>query len=346
MVMKRILFIFLLFVLINACNSKDKGPDVSGIKAEIQLDRFEQHFFSIDTLNPENSLTDLQKKYPDLLPIFIENILGLQDSNIYTGIKRFIRQNKFILDSVNKRFKSVDPIKKEFEQAFKHVKYYKPGYKIPRLITIIGPIDLLAQTSSGDLTPNFLGPDFLGISLQFYLGKNFSLYKDEYFITNVAPEYRSRRFDQKYIVADAMKLVADDIFSEKSRGKGLIDQMIEKGKQWWLLDKLMPSTPDSIKTGYTGVQLAWCSTNEGLIWNNIIINEKNINTTDPASLQTYLGEAPYTQVMPQASPGNIGQWVGWQIVKKFTEKNSSLSMEEVMNTEPQKIFEEAKYKPK
>jgi hypothetical protein len=204
----------------------------------------------------------------------------------------------------------------------------------------------LAETSSGDLTPNFLGPDFLGISLQFYLGKDFSLYKDEYFITNVAPEYRSRRFDKEYIVADAIKLVVDDIFPEKSRGRGLIDQMIEKGKQWWLLDKFLPYTHDSLKTGFKETQLAWCNFNEGLIWNNIIINEKNINTTDPLSIQTYLGEAPFTQSMPSTSPGNIGQWVGWQILKKFVEKNSSLSIEEIMNTDPQKIFEIAKYKPK
>ena len=344
--MKRILCFFLLPFLIIACNNQSKGPDVSGIKADVQLDRFDQHFFSIDTINPGNSLNDLQRKFPTLLPLYIENILGLHDTTVYTGVRRFIRQNKFILDSVNKVFKNDDFLKNEFEQAFKHVKYYKPDYKIPKLVTIIGPIDLLAQTSSGDLTPNFLGPDFLGISLQFYLGKDFSLYKDEYFVANVAPEYRSRRFDKKYIVADAMKLVADDIFPEKSRGLGLIDQMIEKGKQWWLLDKFMPASHDSLKTGYTGVQLEWCKNNEGLIWNNIITNEKNINTADLVAIQTYLGEAPFTQTMPAASPGNIGQWVGWQIVKKFIEKNSSLSIEEVMNTEPQKILEEAKYKPK
>jgi hypothetical protein len=50
--------------------------------------------------------------------------------------------------------------------------------------------------------------------------------------------------------------------------------------------------------------------------------------------------------MPQASPGNIGQWIGWQIVKKFAAENSSLSPTELMNTPPRKILTEAKYKPK
>ena len=43
---------------------------------------------------------------------------------------------------------------------------------------VVGPmnsIDDMAKMANGDFTPNFIGPDFLGISLQFYLGKNFSL---------------------------------------------------------------------------------------------------------------------------------------------------------------------------
>jgi hypothetical protein len=46
-----------------------------------------------------------------------------------------------------------------------------------------------------------------------------------------------------------MKVISDDLFPDKSNTMSLIDQMIEKGKQWWLLDKFLPDTPDSIKTG-------------------------------------------------------------------------------------------------
>ena len=51
--------------------------------------------------------------------------------------------------------------------------------------------------------------------------------------------------------------------------------------------------------------------------------------------------------MPQEySPGNLGQWVGWQIVKKFVSKNEQLSVSEIMRTTPAVIIEQAKYKPK
>jgi hypothetical protein len=344
--MKIFIITFLVVVSFSACNNRGNNPDVSSIKMEIPVSRFDQQFFSIDTTKIETSLANLREKFPSLLPVYLGNILGLTDSTVYAGVKRFVQLNKFIADSVNKIYKNTNDLKRDFEQAFRYVKYYFPEYKVPGIITIIGPVDLLAETANGELTPDFLGNDFLGISLQFYLGKDFPMYHDEYFVANVAPEYRSRRFDKKYIVADAMKLITDDIFPDRSRGMGLIGQMIEKGKQWWLLDKFLPETADSIKTGYTGDQLLWCKENEGMIWNAIITNEKNIYTTDPVAIQTYIGEAPYTQVMPPASPGNIGPWVGWQIIKKFVEKNPSLSIGEVMQTVPKKILDEAKYKPK
>ena len=126
-----------------------------------------------------------------------------------------------------------------------------------------------AMMGNGDYTPDFLGPDFIGISLQFYLGKDFSLYNTEYFINNVAPAYRSRRFSKEYIISDVMKLITEDIFPDKSKGKPLVEQMIEKGKQWWMLDKFLPEVADSVKTGYTKQQLTWCRENEGLIWSYI-----------------------------------------------------------------------------
>ena len=247
-------------------------------------------------------------------------------------------------------YKDFSPVEKELQQAFKYVKYYFPSYKLPQTImTVIGPMNTredLARMANGDYSPNFIGPDFIGISLQFYLGSNFSLYNTEYFINNVAPLYRSRRFSKEYIAADVMKLVTDDIFPDKSNTKPLVEQMIEKGKQWWLLDKLMPDTQDSIKTGYTQHQLDWCKANEGLIWSTIIKNE-NLYSLQPATIQTYIGEAPFTSVFSQEdSPGNIGAWIGWQMVKKFEEAKPDMKIDAIMQAPAKQILEEGKYKPK
>jgi hypothetical protein len=345
--MKKIFAFLFTALLLLACNNKNNTPDVSGIKVDLVVERFDEDFFITDTSGLEKGISSLQIKYPGFLPLFLQNIIGVNDE---PGIKAYYHSYKPVFDSAQKLYKDFDPIKKQVEQAFKYVKYYFPSYKLPaKITTIVGPLNSrqdMAQMGNGDYTPDFIGPDFIGISLQFYLGKDFTLYNHEYFVTNVAPLYLSRRFSKEYIIGDVMKLVTEDIFPDKSKGRPLIEQMIERGKQWWLLDKFLPETADSIKTGYTQQQLKWCEENEGLMWSYINKNEE-LYSINPATLQTYIGEAPFTPVFSQElSPGNIGQWIGWQIVKKFAANNPNMKPGEIMQSEPKKILEEAKYKPK
>lgn len=341
---KSIIFLFPVLLIIS-CKGKKNIPDVSNIKVDIKLERFDKDFFALDSNNAAPGLEQLHTRYPILSNIFLQNVLGLDSASTLEGVKHFLHLNQNIFDSAEIVFKNTASLEKDFQRAFQFVKYYFPAYKLPNIVTIVGPINALAKLGN-ELTPDFIGPDFLGISLQFYLGKNYSIYKDPFFIDNVAPQFRSRRFSKEYIVPDAMKLIVDDLFPDKSPGKSLIDQMIEKGKQWWLLDKFLPEIQDSLKTGYTQQQLEWCKENEGLIWSTLIGNN-DINSIDPVTIQNYIGEGPFTQGFSQAySPGNIGQWIGWQIIKKFVEKNPDMKPDDVMKTDAKKILETAKYKPK
>lgn len=343
--MKKTAITFLLAILIFACKYKKNVPNVSDIKVDIKLDRFDKDFFNIDSNNIRQGLDQLNQKYPIITSIFLQYVLGLDSAATIPGVKKFISLSGKLYNSVNAEFKNTTELEQDFKKAFQFVKYYFPKYNVPTIATIAGPVDALAQSDSGP-TPDFLRPDVLGISLQFYLGKDFEVYSEPFFIENVAPAYRSRRFSKEYIIADAMQLVVADLFPDKSSGKPLIEQMVEKGKLWYLLDKFLPTKPDSIKTGYTQQQLDWCKENEGLIWTYIVKNE-NLQSLNPSVLQIYIGESPFTQGFPpDQSPGNIGQWIGWQFIKKFVEKNSDITPEEVMQTDAATIITQAKYKPK
>jgi hypothetical protein len=345
--MKKASILLISVLIIYACNNKKNTPSVSNIKVDLSVKRFDQDFFSIDTNSVQSELSRLQVKYPDFLYLYLQNIVGINNDE---GLKNYYRSYKPVFDSSRRIYNDFDPIKNEILKAFQYVKYYFPSYKTSSfLVPVIGPMNAkedLARMSNGEYTPDFIGPDFIGISLQFYLGKDFSLYNTEYFVNTVAPMYRSRRFSKEYIIADVMKLVVDDLFPDKSNTLPLIEQMIEKGKQWWLLDKFLPDVPDSIKTGYTQHQLNWCRENEGLIW-SYILKSNELNSINPATIQTYIGEGPFTQGFSQEdSPGNIGQWIGWQIVKKFAETEPDMAIDKLMKAAPKEILEKGKYKPK
>jgi len=337
--MKKIIWSLLIALGIWNCNNKTNSPDVSGIKVDLKFERFEKSFFAIDTNNIVPGLTKTHGEFPDFYADFMQNILGVSGSPADTATlsvtKSILRSYGSFASDLEKKFSNTTTLENELRRDFQFVKYYFPDYKVPVLVTYVGPLDAPGVA----LTRNRIA-----IGLQQYAGKDFPGYQANE-VQQMYPAYISRRFDPAYIPANVVKAVADDLFPDKSTGKPLIEQMIEKGKQWWLLEKLMPATADSLKTGYTQKQLKWCEENEGLIWNYFVTTE-NLESIEPNAIQNYIGEAPTTQGMPQASPGNIGQWVGWQILKKFAAQNSSLTPAEIMSVPARKILVEAKYKPK
>ena len=74
--MKNFTIIIVGVVLLFGCGDK-KAPDVSGIKVNLTIERFEQDFFAADTNNLSASLREVAGKYPEFFPDFTTNILGL-----------------------------------------------------------------------------------------------------------------------------------------------------------------------------------------------------------------------------------------------------------------------------
>ncbi len=335
--MNKLSTFLLMWVVLSSCSNND-APDVSAIKVDVPIGRFDKDFFSADTNRIVESLDAVEKKYPYFFTDFIQHIVleGATDTvrDIPVLVKAYISHSRPLYDSVQLQFSNLGKLDAQLKHGFQYVKYYFPEYRIPRVLTYTGLI--------GD--PQVaLTKDAMAIGLQMYLGKNFSAYNTLEAIDKF-PQYISRRFDPLYIPVNCFQNVAQDIYPEKLQGLSLIEQMIEKGKQWWLTDKFLPATADSLKTGFTQSQIDWCQKNEGLVWNYIIQNN-DIYTTEPTIIQNFIGEAPKTDGMPDASPGNIGQWIGWQIVQKFA-SNSGLSVQQVLNTDAKKILEAAKYKPR
>lgn len=323
-------------LLLFSCKPGKNTPDVSHIKTDVQIDRFEKAFFAIDTTNMLLGLSGLRNAYPNFYPTFTRDILGVNpaDTATFPVIKKVLSDYRSLNDSIQEKYSNLAWLQNELNYDFRYVKYYYPSYAIPRVITFIGTLDAPGVV---------LTPQYLGIGLHQYVGKKFSGYQLAP-IQEMYPAYISRRFDAEYISANCMKAVVDDIYPDRSAARPLIEQMIERGKQWFLLDHFAPDAADSVKTGYTQAQLDWVTQNEGNIWPVVV--KENLYSIEPSVIQNYIGEAPYTQNMPQQSPGNIGQWIGWRIVQKFAEKNKKLNLQQVLQTPAKTIFESANYRPK
>jgi hypothetical protein len=83
-----------------------------------------------------------------------------------------------------------------------------------------------------------------------------------------------------------------------------------------------------------------------LIWNYLLQSNTELYSIEPDVIKNYIGDAPGTPGMPAAAPGNIGQWVGWQIVKKYVANHPSGQPRQLLETSAKEIFDDTKYKPR
>lgn len=346
--MKNLLLSALVSVFLFSCSS-DKGPDVSGIDVKLETIRFEKDFFSIDTNNIEPSIQSVYEKHPTFFRDFSQHILGLPPITDSTdqairAIKQFLHDYRPVYDSVSKVFPDISKQESQIVDGLKHVKHYFPKYPVPqKLITFIGPMDAYFEASTGGYG-DAITTDGLAVGLQLHLGKNFSMYTSQMGLA-LYPAYISRKFAPEYIPVNSIRNVIDDMFPDQSNDKTLIEQMVEKGKRIYLVDKLMPNTADTLKIGYTAAQLEGCRQNEAFIWNYFVKNGLIYNN-DPSLIKNYIGDSPNTPEFGEGAPGFIGLFTGWQIVRKFMETNESLPLEKLMAMDPRQLFEQSKYRPR
>ena len=335
-IMKWKLILTCFAITLFACKAKKEIPDVSAIKISLQAERFEKDFFALDTLHLDASLQKLHQQHPGFTQDFLFNILGTTADSASKDVPLFLRTYGTMYKAAAQKFTNFNQVEAQVKRGLQFVHYYFPGYPVPsKLITFIGPIN-----SYG----NIITPNALAVGLQLYMGRDYPLYLTEEG-QQLYPLFVSRRFEPEYIPVNCIRNIIDDMYPDKSIGRPLIEQMVEAGKRLYLMDKFLPGLPDTLKIGYTQQQLTGCYESEKNIWSFFVQNDLLYNS-DPNLTRDYMNDGPNTAALGDASPGNIGQFVGWQIVNKWMEKRKNLSLPNLMQTPAKQIFDEAKYKPK
>ena len=332
-------FIFWSFGLfLSSCTgeSSTNAPDVSQIQVDLTLQRFDQDLFALDTANVAAGLPELAAKYPYFLPFFIAEIAhdpAQPDETPLDAIQGFVSatQVRRLNDSCQAAYADLSWLESDLKQFLRHYRYYFPNRPLPRFTTAVTEFigDAYAVNDS-----------LVMIGLDFFLGENFSGYNPDNF-----PQYLRRQFSREYIPTKVALALTSRIVGPPP-GEQIMDYMINNGKILYLIDKLLPATPDSIKMGYTRTQMEGCYANEQEVWARLLdmkvlyqpLNKKNQKIVMPS---------PSSDNVFQESPGEIGNWIGWQIVKSYMNRNPNQSFEEMLNLRnTQQFLEKAKYKPK
>ncbi len=312
--------IILLLLLLISCNSdKRKTIDVSGVEVNFSIDRFDVEYY---TSTAEN-LHLLKEKYPLFFP------KNTPDSVWVNKINN--KDEKELFAEVQKKYLEISFLETELEQLFKHVKYYNVAFKAPKVVTLQSNIDFQNRV--------IYTKDYLLISLDVYLGMNHKFYADY-------PKYIKQNFSKEHIIVDVANAIIDSRL-KKVHNRSFVDKMVYEGKKLYLLDRYLPTSNDANKIGYSKEKMNWAITNEEQVWKYFIEN-KMLFSTDTKLNKRFLDIAPFSKFYrseDNQSPGRIGAWIGWQIVRSYM-KHNDVSLQQLLETSTEEIYKKSKYKPK
>ena len=318
--MKKLIFLLISFFCFIQCKKNEAIEKVDIKKSvDLNIERFDKLYAAATT----KTLPDLKNQYPFLFPT------QFPDSIWYAKLNDPIFKELNI--EVSKQFLDNSKIEDDLEMLVSRIKYYFPEEKTPRVITLVNEV-LIDKKA-------FYTNDLILISLDTYLGKNHKFYEP-------FAEYQKANLEPDQILPD---LVTNFAFRKivPSQDKTLISEMIYYGKLHYLKDLLLPETPNYQKIGYTAIQEKFCIENEFQMW-SYLVDEKLLYDNNMKNYQRFIEDGPFTKFyleIDRESPGRIGQWLGWQIVKSYME-NNDVTLDQLLKTEPTVIFNKSKYKPK
>ncbi len=84
-----------------------------------------------------------------------------------------------------------------------------------------------------------------------------------------------------------------------------------------------------------------------MIW-SYFVDKELLYSTDNSLNTRFIDLAPFSKFyldIDNKSPGSVGSWLGWQIVRSFMKYNKDVSLTELMKMDNETIFKKSKYKP-
>lgn len=313
------LLLFFLIISIASCKDKNKKIDVSHIPVKVELQRFDKEYFQADASN----LKYLKAKNPYLFPENVPDSIWIDKKNDSLSQKLYKETQKVFGDFREEH--------KAIEELFRNVKYYYPNFKEPKLITLISSLDMESQVIYADT--------LLLVSLDTYLGGNKEYYSNY-------PDYMQQNFDKKHIVNDVAMAVAYET-SARIPYRLFLERIIAVGKLKYAMNKFLPEKSEAIILDYSQSKLDWAQANEESIWKYFMENEY-LYSTDKELQRRFLEPAPFSKFYLESdadSPGQIGVWLGYQIVQAYM-NNNIVTLPEMIATPPTDIFNKSKYKPR
>ena len=325
---KRIFFNTLILLSITACDKSRTNVSLSNIKTETNFIRFDKAFFTTDTSDFNAKLVVLKKDYP---PFFKSG-----ETERFWKLQRMDKRQNELYREVDKQLKPFSNFDEQLNIAMKYFYAYFKEHNEIKVYTYISNLDFNLPSFYNDSTKTCF------IATDLYLGQNQPYYA---FLPNYLAYYRQPAF----MVRDCMEAIAKEKVPPISGNVNLLDHMIYHGKILYLTQLFMPQLNEAVIMKYPNEKAEFCLKNERSVWSYFVENQL-LFSTKSEDIVRFINTAPFSRFgmrFDNQSPGQIGQWIGLQIVKNYMDRNPKVSISDLLKEKnSQKILKLSGYRPK
>lgn len=243
-------------------------------------------------------------------------------------------EKRIYKDAIDKNKLSV--LEKNLTTLFAHVKFYFPKFQNPQVYVFSSATELYEE-------PILYIPDqkLLFIDLSAFLGEKSEFYES-------IDLYLRKEMNPENLIPRVSEILAADYVPATPDHNKFLDKMVNYGKLLTLQDAFLPETPDHLKISYSKDQQSWAISNEENIYNYFVENDL-LFSDDEKLDERFLSKAPfskfYTEIDQKSSP-KVGAFIGWQICRKYFEKNPEVILQKFLQLPATEIFNNSNYKPK
>ncbi|MBR4912975.1 MAG: hypothetical protein IKZ54_09080 [Bacteroidales bacterium] len=299
---------------------------------EINILRYEQDLFNMDTKNMAAGFKTLYGKYP-------ENIIAngaWNNTAMLQSIKGFISDPviKEIYKDAEAKYRDLSDFENQIIPALTLYLTHFPDERTPGFCTLVSGIDFQMPSVFGYENTIF-------VCLDMYMGKDYKQYGQA-----GMPKYIAARCEPKYMATDCFsKALVYRHLPDKTLVT-LLDNMVDAGKKMLFTQTMFPNVPAQDILGYSKEQYDWATSHESSVWHYLV--EKNLvydNTENV--IRRMIDETPFTRDFGNDSPGRLGYFIGFQIVQSYMKNHPGTTLKELMKmTDSQKFLKDSGYKPK
>lgn len=305
------------------------------MEQKIEIFRYDKLLNEYVEFNSFSALQKMNTEHLQATKFLIEDVLRLgqvNDDNINGKLKAFYSDSTLrrLMTDAMAKYKDMSGLEKGLSKGFRKLKKQIPSLKIP---CVYSQISALNESI-------VVGDSLLGISIDKYMGVDYPMYKRFFY------DYQRKSMKPERILPDCFNFYLLSEYPLPKDSKGcLIDYMLHIGKLHYIVNKILDYKTVGEELNYTRDEEAWCEHNQRKIWEYIMQNGQ-INSTDPMVIRKYMKPAPNTAFFGDQSPMMVGVWMGTQIVNSYMKNHPKTTVNELLEmSDYSRMLADARFNP-